>query len=77
MTLLEPEVHAELTQLLQALQSPDNGVRTQGEEHLQTNWIVSRPEVLLMALAEQIKSSPNEGVRITLATSTMPHWICY
>ncbi|KAF6812545.1 importin beta-3 [Colletotrichum sojae] len=55
MSVLPREVHAELSQLLQALQSPENSVRTQAEEHLQNNWTSTRPEVLLMGLAEQIQ----------------------
>lgn len=62
MSLLPPEVHAELTQLLQALQSADNVIRAQAEEHLQNNWIGSRPEVLLMGLVEQFSSSPDSTV---------------
>jgi importin-5 len=62
MSLLAPEVHAELEQLLQALQSPDNTVRAQAEEHLQNNWTNTRPEVLLLALAEQIGASTNSQV---------------
>jgi importin-5 len=62
MSLLPPEVHAELTQLLQALQSPDNGIRSQAEEHLQSNWTSSRPEILLMGLAEQIQGAGDNAV---------------
>lgn len=57
MSLLSPEIHAELSQLLQALQSPENGIRSQAEEHLQNNWTNTRPEVLLMGLAEQIQAA--------------------
>jgi len=64
MSMLPPEVHAELTQLLQALQSSDNLIRTQAEEHLQNNWTLTRPEVLLMGLAEQIQNTPDATVRI-------------
>jgi oligoendopeptidase F len=63
MSLLPPEVHAELTQLLQALQSPDNGIRSQAEEHLQSNWTSSRPEILLMGLAEQIQGAGDNAIR--------------
>ncbi|KAI5460274.1 armadillo-type protein [Mariannaea sp. PMI_226] len=61
MSMLPPDVHAELTQLLQALQSPDNSIRSQAEDHLQTNWTSSRPEVLLMGLAEQISAASNNN----------------
>lgn len=63
MSLLPAEVHTELEQLLQALQSKDNNVRAQAEEHLQNNWTNTRPEVLLLGLAEQISASTNTAVR--------------
>jgi importin-5 len=62
MSLLPPDVHAELTQLLQALQSSDNSIRSQAEEHLQNNWTNARPEVLLMGLAEQIQAASDTSV---------------
>jgi hypothetical protein len=62
MSVLPADVHAELTQLLQALQSSDNSVRSQAEEHLQNNWTNSRPEVLLMGLAEQIQGAGDTAV---------------
>lgn len=64
MSLLSQEIHAELTQLLQALQSPDNGIRSQAEEHLQNNWTATRPEVLLMGLAEQAQVVQDAGVSL-------------
>jgi hypothetical protein len=63
--MLPPEVNAELAQLLQALQSADNNVRSQAEDHLQNNWNGTRPDVLLMGLAEQIASSPDASVSRT------------
>ncbi|KAG6004336.1 hypothetical protein E4U21_001149 [Claviceps maximensis] len=63
MSLLSAEVHAELTQLLQALQSADNTTRSQAEEHLQNNWTGNRPEVLLVGLAEQIQSAGDNAAR--------------
>ena len=60
--MLPAEVHAELAQLLDALQSADNGVRSQAEEHLANNWTLTRPEVLLMGLVEQIRGSNNPTV---------------
>lgn len=62
MSVLSPDIHAELAQLLQALQSPDNGIRSQAEEHLQNNWTNTRPEILLMGLAEQIQGSNETAV---------------
>lgn len=63
MSVLSAEIHAELSQLLQGLQSADNGVRSQAEEHLQSNWTNSRPEVLLMGLAEQVQGAGDNAVR--------------
>lgn len=63
MSVLPPDVHAELSQLLQALQSPDNSVRSQAEDHLQNNWTATRPEVLLMGLAEQVQVGSDASVR--------------
>lgn len=64
MSLLPPAVHAELNQLLQALQSPDNNIRSQAEDHLANNWTATRPEQLLMGLAEQLAASPDASVCI-------------
>ncbi|KAK0610440.1 armadillo-type protein [Bombardia bombarda] len=63
MSILPAEVNAELAQLLQALQSPDNSIRSQAEEHLQNNWTSTQPEVLLMGLVEQIAVSRDASVR--------------
>ncbi|KAF2399956.1 importin subunit beta-3 [Trichodelitschia bisporula] len=57
MSVLPPEVHAALAQLLQGLQAPDNVLRTQAEEQLNVDWIQPRPEVLLMGLVEQIQGA--------------------
>lgn len=62
MSMLPPEIHAELDQLLQALQSPDNNVRSQAEDHLANNWTATRPDLLLMGLAEQLAASTNASV---------------
>lgn len=66
MSVLPAEVSAELGQLLQALQSADNSVRSPAEEHLQNNWTATRPEVLLMGLAEQVQMSPDVTVGFDL-----------
>ncbi|EGO55605.1 hypothetical protein NEUTE1DRAFT_148083 [Neurospora tetrasperma FGSC 2508] len=63
MSVLPADVTAELSQLLQALQSADNNIRSQAEEHLQNNWTSSRPGLLLMGLAEQIAGSSDASVR--------------
>lgn len=62
MSVLPADVTAELSQLLQALQSADNNIRSQAEEHLQNNWTSSRPGLLLMGLAEQIAGSSDASV---------------
>jgi len=62
MSILPPEVHTALAQLLQGLQSTDNTVRTQTEEQLNTEWVAKRPDMLLMGLAEQMQGSQEEGV---------------
>ncbi|EOO01565.1 putative importin subunit beta-3 protein [Phaeoacremonium minimum UCRPA7] len=63
MSMLPADVTAELAQLLQALQSADNSIRSQAEEHLTTNWTNTRPEVLLMGLVEQIGGSTDAAIR--------------
>lgn len=54
MSLLPPEVHTALSQLLRALSTPDNAVRSQAEDQLNNEWVQNKPDVLLMGLAEQI-----------------------
>jgi importin-5 len=63
MSMLPPEITAELGQLIQGLQSPDNSIRSQAEEVLANNWTSTRPEVLLMGLAEHIAGSQDAQVR--------------
>ena len=67
MSLVPPEVHTALNQLLQALQSTDNSARTRAEEQLNTEWVGQRPDMLLMGLVEQMQGSEDEGVTITYA----------
>lgn len=62
MSMLPADVHTELTQMLQALQSSDNSIRSQAEDHLQNNWTATRPEILLMGLAEQIQNAADVTV---------------
>jgi len=57
MSQLPAEVQAALGQLLGALSSSDNNIRSQAEEHLTNDWVVNRPDVLLMGLVEQINGS--------------------
>ncbi|KAL3426413.1 hypothetical protein PVAG01_03204 [Phlyctema vagabunda] len=63
MSVIPADVHAELAQLLDALQSSDNGVRSQAEEHLTANWTLTRPDLLLMGLVEQIQGSTDTTTR--------------
>jgi hypothetical protein len=71
MSVLPPDVHNELAQLLDALQSSDNSVRSQAEEHLANNWTTQKPEMLLMGLVEQIQGSNDPTVgNITPACAT-------
>ena len=62
MSVLPPDVHAALAQLLQGLQSTDNTARSAAEENLSTEWVSQRPEVLLMGLAEQMQGANDESV---------------
>lgn len=64
-SVLPAEVNAQLGQLLQQLQSPDNNVRSQAEEVLQNQWVSQRPEWLLMGLAEQIATSTDISVMLS------------
>lgn len=63
MSMLPADITAELARLLQALQSSDNSIRSQSEEHLHNNWFVAKPEVLLMGLVEQISGSTDANAR--------------
>jgi hypothetical protein len=69
MSVLAPEVHNELAQLLDALQSSDNEVRSQAEEHLANNWTTNKPNMLLMGLVEQIQGSNDSVVIFIKPTS--------
>ena len=63
MSILGTEVHSALTELLQKLASPDNQARTQAEEHLNNEWFVKQPDVLLVGLVEQMQLSQEQSVR--------------
>ncbi|KAJ5679014.1 Importin subunit beta-3 [Penicillium macrosclerotiorum] len=63
MSLLPPEVHTALSQLLRALGTPDNAVRSQAEEQLNNDWVQNKPDVLLMGLAEQIAGAEDTLTR--------------
>jgi hypothetical protein len=61
--MLATEIHAALSQLLRGLQSPDNVERTQAEDLLNTEWVLRRPEILLLGLTEQIQGQEDPSVR--------------
>jgi hypothetical protein len=64
MSVLSPDVHSALTQLLQGLQSADNTIRTQAETNLNNDWVNQQPDVLLLGLVEQLGQSSDEGVSL-------------
>jgi hypothetical protein len=64
MSVLSPDVHSALTQLLQGLQSADNTIRTQAETNLNSDWVNQQPDVLLLGLVEQLGQSSDEGVSL-------------
>ena len=70
MSILPAEVHSALDQVLQALQSTDNAVRSQAEKTLNDDWLNQRPDMLLMGLAEQMQGSQDEGVSFTNTMNT-------
>ena len=53
---------AQLAQLLQALQDPNNVTRTQAEEALNNQWVDAQPDALLVGLAEQVQRSSDPAV---------------
>ncbi len=62
MSILAPEIHQALGQLLQGLSSADNVTRTFAEEQLNNEWVIGRPAVLLIGLVEQIQISQEPSV---------------
>lgn len=62
MSQLPAEVQTAIGQLLSALASSDNNVRSQAEEVLTNDWVVNRPDVLLMGLVEQMHGSQDTSV---------------
>ena len=62
MSMLPLEVQTTLTQLLQALSSGDNALRSQAEDQLNNDWTANRPDILLMGLVEQIQGAPDAAV---------------
>jgi len=62
MSVLGPDIHKALNQLLHGLQSSDNVVRSQAEETLNNEWVTPRPDVLLMGLVEQIQAADDQNV---------------
>jgi len=71
MSVLPPEVHTALNQLLHGLQSSDNVVRAQAEEQLNNDWVLPRPDILLMGLVEQIQGSEDPTVSLSFSKSQL------
>lgn len=69
MSVLGPEIHKALNQLLHGLQSSDNVVRSQAEETLNNDWVTPRPDMLLMGLVEQIQAADDANVGSSLIPS--------
>ena len=67
MSMLPPEVQTTLTQLLQALSSGDNALRSQAEEQLNNDWTANRPDILLMGLVEQIQGAQDAAVFLVIS----------
>ncbi|KAI9804140.1 MAG: hypothetical protein M1825_001542 [Sarcosagium campestre] len=63
MSLLPDEVNAAMAQLLSSLSVSDNITRTKAEERLNKEWVQERPDVLLMALVEQIQRAEDPSTR--------------
>ncbi|WEW55410.1 importin subunit beta-3 [Emydomyces testavorans] len=63
MSILPPEIHTALSQLLMGLMTPDNLVRVQAEEQLNKEWVQGRPDVFLMGLAEQLQAAEDSNTR--------------
>ena len=68
MSLLPAEVQGALQQLLHALSSTDNTIRSQAEDQLNNDWTANRADVLLMGLAEQIQAAPDTQVDRAIQT---------
>lgn len=62
---------AQLSQLLQALQDPNNVQRTQAEDNLNAQWVDSQPDALLVGLSEQIQRASDPAV--CAGTHPTPH----
>ena len=63
MSMLPADVTAALGQLIEALQSKENIVRSHAEESLNNEWVVARPDALLMGLVEQLRHAESTVVR--------------
>jgi hypothetical protein len=73
MSVLPPDVHQALNQLLHGLQSADNVLRTEAEARLNSDWTLPRPDVLLMGLVEQIQGAEDPAVRPHSQYTTRNH----
>ncbi len=78
MSILSSEIHTALAELLQKLPSPDNQARTLAEERLNNEWFITRPDVLLMGLVEQIQLSQEPSVRhLPRVVQVMPNQLIH
>ena len=77
MSVVPPDVTHALTQLLQGLSSSDNDLRSQAEEQLNNEWVVARPDVLLMGLVDRIYSDSDPVVRSALDIHNASGKACY
>lgn len=64
MSVLPAEVQGAISQLLQALSSNDNAIRSQAEVQLNEDWTANRADVLLMGLAEQVQGAAETSVSL-------------
>lgn len=59
---LPPQAAAHLEQVLPALASPDNNIRSAAEKSLNDEWVAKEPDLLLTGLAEQVRANADAGV---------------
>ncbi|KAI5790668.1 armadillo-type protein [Peziza echinospora] len=63
MSMLPGEALNALQNLLPALQSPDNSIRSRAEESLTNDWVGQNPHFLLSGLVEQVRNNEDQAVR--------------
>jgi len=60
---LPSEAVAALQDLLAALTSADNAVRSSAEASLNNEWVTKNPDILMVGLSEQMKTNPQDSSR--------------